>query len=104
MQPLSNSATSDIVRDCEPELRAITRALEGAHLLIGIAGLILGLSAGGLLLMTGVGPFAASPALTLLSSTILGAALGLWFGGATGLERDAAGLAPGTRRRYHQYQ
>ena len=104
MHTLSNSATSDILRECEPELRAITRALEGAHLLIGIAGLILGVSAGSLLLIAGVGPFAANPVLTLVSSTVLGTAIGLWFGGASEPGRDAAGLAPRTRRRYHQYQ
>lgn len=100
MQPRLNSAESDILRECEPELRAITQALEHAHLLIGIAGLILGVSAGSLLFITGVGPFAASPALTLVSSTVVGTAIGLWFGGATEIGRDA-GL--GTRRRYHQY-
>jgi len=102
MQPRLNSAESEILRDCEPELRAITRALEDAHLLIGIAGLILGVSAGSLLLIAGVGLFAASPVLTLVSTTVVGTAIGLWFGGATASVEDAAGLR--TRRRYHQYQ
>jgi len=102
MQPRSNSANGDapVARECESELLAITRALEGAHLLIGIAGLILGASAGSLLLLAGVGPFAASPALTLLSTTVLGAALGLWFGGATALGPGASA----EQHRYHQYQ
>jgi hypothetical protein len=84
--------------DFERELRAIAEALENAHLLIGIAGLILGASTGYILLIAGVGLFAASPALSVVLTGVLGAALGLWFGA------KGPGREPASRRRYHQYQ
>jgi hypothetical protein len=87
----------------ERELRTIAEALENAHLLIGIAGLMLGVSAGCLLHIAGVGLFAASPALAVVLTGVLGAALGLWFG-ARGPGREPADIEPESRRRYHQYQ
>lgn len=90
-------------REFERELRSIAEALENAHLLIGVAGLILGASVGCLLLIAGPGWFAASPALSVVLTGVLGAALGLWFG-AKGPGREPARIRPSSRRRYHQYQ
>jgi hypothetical protein len=86
----------------ERELHAIAEALENAHLLIGIAGLILGATAGCLLFIAGVGLFEASLGLSVVLTGVLGAALGLWFG-AKGSAGAPARINP-SRGRYHQYQ
>ena len=99
-----NAGNGNLPFACERELRAIAKALENAHLLVGIAGLILGASAGCLLLATGVGLFTANPALFVVLTGFLGAALGLWLGARGPAHVAAARNESVSRGTYHQYR
>lgn len=93
-------------RWAKTELEAIAAILVRAQLAFGAAGLILAAALAGWLIGFGVPPFASSPGLALLGAALVGALLGLKYGGPAGAlpRREAEREASAGARRYHQYQ
>ena len=75
-------------RKLEPESRGIARTLVRAHLTLGVLGAVSGGVLAGVLLLTGIGAFTASPWVTVLWLVAFGAVAGLLLGGFVSLRPD----------------
>jgi uncharacterized membrane protein len=74
----------------EPEDRGIARTLVKSHVTLGIAGWVVGSTAGALLILAGVGWAVASPLFTLGLAAAFGAIGGLMLGGLVSMRPDRA--------------
>jgi hypothetical protein len=75
-------------RKLEPEERGIVHTLIKSHTTLGTLGLIVGLLAGGALILGGVGWAVASPFFTLGMAAIFGALGGMMLGGLVSIRPD----------------
>ena len=88
----------------EPDSKGIGRTLLKSHLILGSAGLVVGLLVASLLIIIG-SPFAASsPVMMLSSAAILGTFLGLLVAGAISLRPDHDGPINSARHASHHHQ
>ena len=81
-------ADPQIDRKLEPESHGIAGTLVRAHLVLGVAGLLVGLVLSLLLVANGVQPFAASPVASISIVTAFAVVAGLLAGGLFSLRPD----------------
>lgn len=79
-------------RKLEPEDRGIASTLVKSHVTLGIGGFVIGLTAGAVLLLAGIGWAVASPWYTLGLAAAFGAVGGLLLGGLVSIRPDRAML------------
>jgi hypothetical protein len=77
-------------RVLEPEDRGIANTLVKSHITLGLAGFIVGLTAGAILILAGVGWAVSSPVATLCLAAAFGAVVGLLLGGLVSIRPDRA--------------
>jgi hypothetical protein len=75
-------------RKLEPESSGIARTLVRTHTTLGLAGLLVGLVSGSLLVLFAMQPFASSPYYTIGLAAFFGAIAGLLLGGLVSLRPD----------------
>ncbi|MBT0962115.1 hypothetical protein [Denitromonas iodatirespirans] len=78
----------ELARKIEPEQRGIFRTMKGAHLKLGVGGLMLGLLVGFALYASGAPAFASTPVMTVVAGGLFGAFAGLLLAGLLGMRPD----------------
>lgn len=78
----------NLSRKVEPEQRGIFQTLKGAHTILGVGGVALGLVAGFALYFSGAPAFVSTPVMTVGACALFGAFAGLLLGGLFGMRPD----------------
>ena len=75
-------------RKLEPEASGIARTLVRSHVILGVAGLLVGLIAATLLILLAIQPFSSNPFYSVGAAGFFGAVAGLLLGGLVSLRPD----------------